>query len=192
MDPSANALDEYSQQVRQCAQRIQQSRSAALGGLYDLTAPRLLRLALAITRNQHDAEDALQTTLVRISQHSGLLFRAEQPWHYLLQMVRNNSLQILRGRKPKAPVSQLDKLTTRCAVDELEMEEQYRAVWSALRKLPTEQSELVVLKIWEELTFQQIATVLGISPATAASRYRYALQKMAFLLQSHKGQIVYE
>jgi RNA polymerase sigma-70 factor (ECF subfamily) len=185
-------LDNYSQQVRQCAQRIQESRSAALGGLYDLTAQRLLRLALAITRSQHDAEDALQTTLVRISQNPELLCRAQQPWHYLLQMVRNNALQILRRRKSEAPIRQLDKLTTRCPVDELEMQEQYRAIWSALRKLPAEQSELVVLKIWEEMTFQQIATVLNISPATAASRYRYALQKMAFLLQSHRGQKVHE
>jgi len=32
-----------------------------------------------------------------------------------------------------------------------------------------------VLKIWGELTFDQIATQLAISPNTAASRYRYAL-----------------
>ncbi|HAC90583.1 MAG TPA: sigma-70 family RNA polymerase sigma factor [Planctomycetaceae bacterium] len=192
MDPSNKASDNYSQQVRQCARRIQESRSAALGGLYDLTAQRLLRLALAITRSQHDAEDALQTTLVRISQNPELLCQAQQPWHYLLQMVRNNALQILRRRKPEAPIRQLDQLTTQCPVDELEMQEQYRAIWSALRKLPAEQSELVVLKIWEEMTFQQIATVLNISPATAASRYRYALQKMAFLLQSHMGQKIHE
>jgi len=45
----------------------------------------------------------------------------------------------------------------------------------ALERLPVEQREVLVLKIWNELTFEQIAGTLDISPNTAASRYRYAL-----------------
>ena len=41
--------------------------------------------------------------------------------------------------------------------------------------MPNEQREVVVMKIWNELTFADIGTVLGISQNTAASRYRYAL-----------------
>jgi len=36
----------------------------------------------------------------------------------------------------------------------------------------------LVLKIWGELTFPQIATALEISHNTAASRYRYAIAKL--------------
>jgi RNA polymerase sigma-70 factor, ECF subfamily len=45
--------------------------------------------------------------------------------------------------------------------------------------LPTDQSEVVVLKLWESLTFAQIAEMLQISPSTAASRYRYAMEKLS-------------
>jgi RNA polymerase sigma-70 factor (ECF subfamily) len=72
----------------------------------------------------------------------------------------------------------LSDLTTHCPVDEAEREESHRAVWSALRALPPEQAEVVVLKIWEELTFAQIGDVLQISPNTAASRYQYAMVKL--------------
>jgi RNA polymerase sigma-70 factor (ECF subfamily) len=41
----------------------------------------------------------------------------------------------------------------------------------------------LVLKIWEGMTFAEIAEVLGESPNTAASRYRYALQKLSQHLQ---------
>ena len=41
-----------------------------------------------------------------------------------------------------------------------------------------EQRELIALKIDGELTFAEIAACLGISPNTAASRYRYALEKL--------------
>ena len=63
-------------------------------------------------------------------------------------------------------------------VDEAEREESHRAVWAALRSLPQEQAEVVVLKIWEGLTFSQIGDVLTISPNTAASRYQYAMTKL--------------
>ena len=48
----------------------------------------------------------------------------------------------------------------------------------ALRALPPKQREVIAMKIDGELTFAQIGAVLGVSPNTAASRYRYALEKL--------------
>jgi RNA polymerase sigma-70 factor (ECF subfamily) len=74
-------------------------------------------------------------------------------------------------------------------VDELEREETYREVWSALRKLPTEQAEVVVLKIWEGMTFAEIGEVLELSPNTAASRYQYALAKLTTRLAKSQREV---
>jgi RNA polymerase sigma-70 factor (ECF subfamily) len=52
----------------------------------------------------------------------------------------------------------------------------------ALASLPPEQREAVGLKIDGGLTFAEIGEVTGISPNTAASRYRYALEKLRILL----------
>ena len=41
-----------------------------------------------------------------------------------------------------------------------------------------DQRAIVHLKLWERQTFDQIAATLGISPNTAASRYRYGLDKL--------------
>jgi len=49
--------------------------------------------------------------------------------------------------------------------------------------LPEDQRAVVHLKLWENLTFEQIATTLEISPNTAASRYRYGLDKLRALLR---------
>jgi RNA polymerase sigma-70 factor (ECF subfamily) len=77
---------------------------------------------------------------------------------------------------------------TYCPVDEVEREESYRAVWSALRTLPPEQVEVVVLKTWEDMTFAQIGEILGSSPNTVASRYQYAMAKLARrLLKQHQA-----
>ena len=49
---------------------------------------------------------------------------------------------------------------------------------AALGELPEEQRAVVHLKLWEGLTFEEIAAALDISPNTAASRYRYGIDKL--------------
>jgi RNA polymerase sigma-70 factor (ECF subfamily) len=57
----------------------------------------------------------------------------------------------------------------------LEQAEERARLEADVRHLPVEQREVLTLKIWGELTFQQIATVTDESPNTVASRYRLAL-----------------
>lgn len=189
MQETEAQIDSIACQVRCCAERVKVDRREAVSKLYDLTAQRLIRFAVTVTRNQHDAEDAVHASLVRVSGSPELLLRAQQPWHYLLQMVRNDALQILRRRKPVSELSALDGLVTTNSDDCVATAETNMAVWNALGKLPSEQSEVVVLKVWEEMTFQQISEVLQIPLPTAASRYRYALEKLAVYLR-HQCQEV--
>ena len=49
---------------------------------------------------------------------------------------------------------------------------------TALGELPAEQRAVVHLKLWGGLTFEEIAAALEIPPNTAASRYRYGLDKL--------------
>lgn len=182
----------FAQQVAKTADELADSGVCALGALFDLTSQRLVRFSLSITRNQHDAEDAVQAVLVRVSGQPELLASATNPWAYLLQMVRNESLQIARRHRRCQLLHNLTDLLTRRRVDELEQEETHRAVWLALRRLPTDQAEVVVLKIWEELTFVQISEILSISPNTAASRYQYGMNKLTTRLSAMRKDIYHE
>ena len=60
----------------------------------------------------------------------------------------------------------------------LERSERQQRIEAALNQLPSDQREVVALKIWGELTFAQISEVLEIAPGTAASRYRLALNRL--------------
>jgi RNA polymerase sigma-70 factor (ECF subfamily) len=57
-----------------------------------------------------------------------------------------------------------------------------------LAQLPMEQREVIVLKVWQGCTFEEIGGLLDISPNTAAGRYRYGLQKIKVKLEG----VVYE
>jgi RNA polymerase sigma-70 factor (ECF subfamily) len=169
---------DFSQRVQDCTARLSEAGVDALGALFDLTSERLVRFAVTLTRNQHDAEDCVQTALVRVAREPQLLASIACPWAYLLRMVRNEALLIARRKKRRPIVDGLIDLVTVRRVDELEREETHREVWSALRTLPAEQAEVVVLKIWEDLTFAEIGQILDTSPNTAASRYQYGLVKL--------------
>lgn len=52
------------------------------------------------------------------------------------------------------------------------------ALEQALRLLPPEQREVIHLKVYEGLTFQEIAALIDESINTVASRYRYAMDKL--------------
>ena len=60
----------------------------------------------------------------------------------------------------------------------LEQDERKQALLRAVDRLPAQQKEVVTLKIWGELTFDEIARTLDESLNTVASRYRYALEKL--------------
>ena len=60
----------------------------------------------------------------------------------------------------------------------LEQDERKQALLRAVERLPEQQKEVITLKIWGELTFDEIARILDESLNTVASRYRYALQKL--------------
>ena len=53
-----------------------------------------------------------------------------------------------------------------------------------LQTLPTEQREVIVLKLWHQHTFEAIGQILELSPNTVAGRYRYGLQKIRQFLQT--------
>ena len=172
----------FSDRVRLSANRLAESGVAALSGLFDLTSMRLVRYATTITRNQHDAEDSVQAALVRVASKPKLLSQTNHPWPYLLRMVRNEALASLRRKSKCSLVANLSDLQCLRLVDNVQLEETHRAVWTALRKIPTPQAEVIVLKIWEEMTFAQIADILDISADTAASRYRYGMKKLTRVL----------
>jgi RNA polymerase sigma-70 factor (ECF subfamily) len=62
-----------------------------------------------------------------------------------------------------------------------------KALSAALEELPPDQRAVAHLKLWENATFEQIAETLGIPANTAASRYRYAMDKLRQRLR-----IIYE
>jgi len=175
-------LDAWAEELAGYANSLAQGHSCALERLFDRTAPRLLRYGLTLVRRREDAEDAVQAALVRLTKNPKLLAVVQFPWAYLLRMVRNEALRILARRRPVFGLWS-DMAGSAAGPDAVELAERDAEVQTALRRLPADQAEVVILKIWEGMTFQEIADVTGESLNTVASRYRYALTKLQSTLK---------
>lgn len=180
----------WSIEIADCARSFATGDVPALGRLFDLTAARLLRYAQAITRTREDAEDAVQASIVRMARNPQSLANVRLPWPYLLKTVRNESFRIVSRKRNTAELQ--DHVTARPgSANSMEQAERDKEVQTALKRLPAEQAEVVVLKIWENLTFQEIAAVTGESLNTVASRYRYALTKLENSLRRIASEVGY-
>jgi len=147
-------------------------------------APGLVLFARQFVRSVADAEDIVQDAFVRFwrKEHS-IENRA-----LLFATVRSVALDLLRRdarrarREANAALEVEQSAQPQFDFDDSSQNE----LASAVDRLPVEQREVLVMKIWNELTFAETGLALAISQNTAASRYRYALAALKKNFVSHE------
>lgn len=132
---------------------------------------RFLLFARDQTRSEADAHDVLQDALVESWRRHG---EAPPPDALVFATIRRRAIDLARrnDRREQREQNALGWFTPANEPDvDTELEH-------AVKALPPNLREVVVLKVWSGLTFQQVADTLGIPLNTAASRYRYALDHL--------------
>lgn len=160
---------------------------------------RMLLFARQQTRTVQDAEDILQDCLVKLARmvDEGTFDGGEAQWRpFLYTAIRRRAIDLGRRndrRSKREEKSEADRLTYNGGFVDPWFEKSHTndesrvQLEAGLKKLPEKFSEVIVMKIWGEHTFAQIAEILDTSLNTVASRYRYGLERLRKSLESKRS-----
>ena len=157
---------------RELIRRIQSGNREALGSLIERYYDDVYRFCLYLTANETDSCDISQEVFFRFIRHANR-YQYKNLKGYLLITARNLCLR-KKEREKRVELPE-DMLCEKKTLDELETE---LFINEILQQVPLEQREVILLRIREELKFQEIADMQGCSLSTVKSRYRLGIERL--------------
>lgn len=156
-------------------------RATEIERLYDEHAQPLFAFLLNFTRDEADTRDLLQEIFVKLAHEPKLLDGVREERAFLIRLAHNAAIDLMRRRGTREKTKEnfaVEKISLFAPANDPDEKVFRDELAIALGELPEEQRAVVHLKLWGGLTFEEIAGALEISPNTAASRYRYGLDKL--------------
>lgn len=134
-------------------------------------------LAIGILKNEADAEDAIQNTLLTAYEHLEDLhfFDKVKPW--VLKILTRECYRIASYRKDHVDIDGLS-----VAADPGVDPDTKESVWQAVNQLETKYREIIILFYYEDLSTREIAGILGISEENVRKRLSRARVVLRTLL----------
>ena len=167
--------------------RCKKGNADALRRIYEKYRDYLLIVAVALCHNVDFAEDALHDTFVRFVQRLPNFKLTGSLKAYLAICVTNRIRDLMKNQQNKAVSLEEDCPLTSNADEPsrtIICNEELQQLSSVLTKLPAEQREIIVLRIYGQMRFGVIAKSLNISVNTVKGRYRYGIDKLRSILDS--------
>ncbi len=159
-----------------------------LDELYDRYGKEMYRYLALRLGSVEDARDVLQETFCRLARYSARLALVRNPKAFVFTALRNEANRFLARRSKRRTEGipdpgDLDRLAS--VIDD-PPDVPGAQLARALGELPDEQREAVVLKVFQDFSFREIASICGLSINTAASRYRYGIEKVRSALEGKR------
>ena len=155
-----------------------EGREEAFADLIRQFGPALLRTARTLVGNHAEAEDAVQEVFVGLVRARHQLASVNSLPAYLFTSLRRavtrRREQHHRDKLARQEWHERQEATSGEAIDA----DLCDSLKEAVARLPFAEREVLALKLDGELSFREIADVLGINQNTAASRYRYAIDRL--------------
>jgi RNA polymerase sigma-70 factor (ECF subfamily) len=132
-----------------------------------------------------DAEDVCQEVFCRLARYSVRRRFVRNQAAFVFKTARREADRFLerkiRDRKGSQEARSIQVAIQNSLSGPSPEEEELAAM--ALARVPEDQREIIVLKVFEGLTFKEIASICRVPPNTAASRFRYGMEKLRSILE---------
>ena len=142
----------------------------------------LFSVALRLTGDYEDARDATQNAFVRAYEHLESFDPARKFFSWLYRIVVNECLNLRRARRPNEPLVESIETQAGGALEAVAQSETHDRIQAALMRLTQEYREVVVLRHFADLSYEEISEALGVPDKTVKSRLFTARKRLAELL----------
>ena len=151
-----------------------------LDELYDRYGEQMYRYLALRLGSVEDARDVLQETFCRLARCAVRRSIVRNPGAFAFRVLRNEANRHLRKivDRRAGDVAARERSATEASLFTGRDENTAHLVSTALAGLPDDQREAVILKVYQDFSFKEIGRMCGVSINTAASRYRYGIEKM--------------
>ena len=156
-----------------------------LEDLYGRYGENLYRYLVFRLGSPEDAEDVLQETFYRFARYGVRWKLVRNPQAFVFRVARNEVNRFLQRKlsRPAGDAGPLERASSFSAALATPAEPSAILLVELADQLPDEQKEVIFMKVFDGLTFKEIGSACEISANTAASRYRYALDKLRAALE---------
>ena len=137
----------------------------------------LFSVALRLLGNYEDARDATQNAFIKVYQRLDTYDSRYRFFSWIYRILVNECLNARRGRNPEHPLSD-DHRGSDDPGASFEAGERTRAVREAILALPLEYREVIVLRHFAALSYEEMAAAIGIPMKTVKSRLHTARQRL--------------
>jgi RNA polymerase sigma-70 factor (ECF subfamily) len=153
--------------------------------VFDRYGEKMYRYLALRLGSAEDAEDVLQEAFCRLARYSARWAFVRDAKAFVFRVLRNEANRFLAKQiKERAEgASNPGEWNRLASVIEEPSEASSAVLVRALGELPDEQREVIILKVFEDFSFKEIAAACGLSINTAASRYRYGIEKLRSTLE---------
>jgi RNA polymerase sigma factor (sigma-70 family) len=161
----------------------------ALRRIYDKYKVDLLKLAIALTGDVCQSEDAVQDVFLKLVQSYDRMDIRHNLKSYLTACLVNRVRTLHRsGRRYErdATPNPAAEISSDSPEQWAVVNDQLKQLSEAMAQLPPEQREVVMLRVDTNLGFRQIARIQNASLYTVQGRYRYAMKRLRSLLDGEE------
>ena len=149
--------------------------------------PRLRRFARSLSRNQHDADDLVQSAVERAWKNSGQLRPGANLGSWMFGIMKNAWIDDRRARGRRGEVPLPEDSGSHPAVSAADTDSALWSVSEAMSKLPEDQRLAVALVLVEGMSYKEAAQVLEIPIGTLTSRLARGRTALATALADDNG-----
>jgi RNA polymerase sigma-70 factor, ECF subfamily len=147
----------------------------------------LFAVALRLVANYEDARDVTQNAFIRAYEHLGSFDPERRFFSWIYRIAVNESLNLRRTRRPQEALGIWIQVPGG-QTEVVEAHETAARVEHALAQLSEDYREVVVLRYFGELSYEEISHAVGVPEKTVKSRLFSARQRLAALLGQEEGK----